>query len=55
VALRAPPLFGRPGCTLKYPARVDIVDAHHHLLDLRRLAYPWIEVYQPVLTASLPN
>jgi predicted TIM-barrel fold metal-dependent hydrolase len=32
-----------------------IVDAHHHLLDLRRIRYPWIEMKSPVLQDLLPN
>lgn len=32
-----------------------IVDAHHHLIDLERLRYPWIERRSPVLEALLSN
>ena len=34
---------------------VDIVDAHHHFINLPDFVYPWIESHQPVLTALLPN
>ena len=34
---------------------VDIVDAHHHFINLTDLVYPWIESRQPALTALLPN
>ncbi|WP_370182418.1 amidohydrolase [Rhodococcus wratislaviensis] len=34
---------------------VDIVDAHHHFINLPELAYPWIDSRPPVLTALLPN
>jgi len=34
---------------------VDIVDAHHHLINSTELVYPWIDTRQPVLTALLSN
>ena len=34
---------------------VDIVDAHHHFLNLPDLAYPWIDNRRPALTALLSN
>ena len=34
---------------------VDIVDAHHHFINLPDLVYPWIDSRQPALTALLPN
>lgn len=34
---------------------VAVVDAHHHLIDTHRLAYPWIEEPRPALTALLAN
>ena len=34
---------------------VDIVDAHHHFINLPDFVYPWVESHQPVLTALLPN
>ncbi|OUS96395.1 amidohydrolase [Rhodococcus sp. NCIMB 12038] len=34
---------------------VDIVDAHHHFIDLPDLAYPWIDSRPLALTALLPN
>src|SRR6188472_68925 len=34
---------------------VDIVDAHHHFINLPEFVYPWIESRQPALTALLPN
>src|SRR6478672_8578670 len=34
---------------------VDIVDAHHHFINLPDFVYPWIESRQPALTALLPN
>jgi predicted TIM-barrel fold metal-dependent hydrolase len=34
---------------------LEIVDAHHHLIDLKRIAYPWIATRNPVLEALLPN
>jgi len=32
---------------------VDIVDAHHHFINVPELTYPWIDTEQPVLTALL--
>ncbi|MFD9663670.1 amidohydrolase family protein [Rhodococcus sp. NPDC059968] len=34
---------------------VDIVDAHHHFINLPDLVYPWIDSRPPALTALLPN
>src|SRR5260370_9856650 len=34
---------------------VEIVDAHHHLIELKRIAYPWIATRDPALQALLPN
>ena len=34
---------------------VDIVDAHHHFINLPDFVYPWIESRQPALRALLPN
>jgi predicted TIM-barrel fold metal-dependent hydrolase len=34
---------------------VDIVDAHHHFINLTDLVYPWIDSHQPRLTALLAN
>ncbi|MGW4332769.1 amidohydrolase family protein [Rhodococcus koreensis] len=34
---------------------VDIVDAHHHFINLPDLAYPWIDSRPPALTALLSN
>jgi predicted TIM-barrel fold metal-dependent hydrolase len=34
---------------------VEIVDAHHHFINVPELAYPWIDTEQPVLTALLSN
>ncbi|MGV9867301.1 amidohydrolase family protein [Rhodococcus koreensis] len=34
---------------------VDIVDAHHHFVNLPDLAYPWIDDRPPALTALLSN
>jgi predicted TIM-barrel fold metal-dependent hydrolase len=35
--------------------QVDIVDAHHHFINLPDLEYPWIDSRVPALTALLPN
>jgi predicted TIM-barrel fold metal-dependent hydrolase len=35
--------------------QVEIVDAHHHFINVADLAYPWIVTEQPALTALLPN
>jgi predicted TIM-barrel fold metal-dependent hydrolase len=34
---------------------VEIVDAHHHFINVPELAYPWIDTEQPALTALLSN
>ncbi len=34
---------------------MDIVDAHHHFINLPDLEYPWIDSHPPALTALLPN
>jgi predicted TIM-barrel fold metal-dependent hydrolase len=34
---------------------LDIVDAHHHLIDVERLAYPWIGSREAKLEALLAN
>ena len=34
---------------------VDIVDAHHHFINLPGLTYPWIDNRPPALTALLSN
>jgi predicted TIM-barrel fold metal-dependent hydrolase len=34
---------------------VDIVDAHHHFINLPDLVYPWIDSRPPALTALLPK
>ena len=36
-------------------SRGDMVDAHHHLIDTRRIDYPWIDQPSPVLKALLAN
>jgi len=33
----------------------NVVDAHHHLIDTRRIDYPWIDQPSPVLKALLAN
>jgi predicted TIM-barrel fold metal-dependent hydrolase len=37
------------------PEGLDLVDAHHHLLDLAQLEYPWIQRHPPALTALLAD
>jgi predicted TIM-barrel fold metal-dependent hydrolase len=34
---------------------VEIVDAHHHFINVPELSYPWIDEPQPKLTALLSN
>ena len=34
---------------------VRVVDAHHHLINLREVDYPWIRQRSPVLEALLEN
>src|SRR5690349_16354008 len=34
---------------------VDIVDAHHHFINVPDLVYPWMESRVPALIALLPN
>lgn len=34
---------------------MEIVDAHHHLINVTDLVYPWIDNRMPALTALLPN
>jgi predicted TIM-barrel fold metal-dependent hydrolase len=36
-------------------SRESVVDAHHHLIDTRRIDYPWIDQPSPVLKALLAN
>jgi predicted TIM-barrel fold metal-dependent hydrolase len=36
-------------------SRENVVDAHHHLIDTRRIDYPWIDQPSPVLKALLAN
>ncbi|MFC9549721.1 amidohydrolase family protein [Rhodococcus sp. NPDC056960] len=34
---------------------VDVIDAHHHFINVPDLTYPWIDNRPPALTALLPN
>ena len=34
---------------------IEVVDAHHHLINLKELEYPWIQRRSPVLEALLVN
>ncbi|MEU2003252.1 amidohydrolase family protein [Rhodococcus sp. NPDC019627] len=36
-------------------SEVDVVDAHHHFINLPDFEYPWIDSRPPALTALLPN
>ena len=36
-------------------SRLELVDAHHHLIDLEAVDYPWIRRRNPALEALLDN